>query len=79
MKFVLCVLSALSACCDEMQLWFQDQACALTAWGNAPESSCFALSMLDMAPAATVLVVLFYIGMVAFFSTISPLGFEAAG
>lgn len=46
MKSVLCVLAALSACCDEAQLWFQDQACAPAAQGNAPESSRFPPSML---------------------------------
>ena len=44
-EFVLCVLAALSTCCDQLQLWFQDQACALGAWGNAPESPRFPPSM----------------------------------
>ena len=41
MKSVLCVLAALSACCDEVQLWSQDQACALEAQDNVSESSRF--------------------------------------
>lgn len=41
MKFVLCVLAALGACCDKEQLCVQDQACALAAQGNAPESARF--------------------------------------
>lgn len=30
----ICVLAALSARCDEVQLWFQDWACALGALGQ---------------------------------------------
>lgn len=72
MKFVLCVWAALSACCDKVQLWFQDQACALAARAMLPHCRrCWA-----RAPAATVLVALFCIGTVHIFSTTSPVGFE---
>lgn len=80
MKFVLHVLAALSACCDEVQLWFQDQACALAGRGNAPESSRFPPSMLGKGTSSySVDGLFFYISTAQVFPTISPVGFQPAG
>lgn len=75
MKFVLCVLAAPSACCDEVQPWFQDQACPLAAWRNVPKLPRFPPSMLGEGTGS------YSVGgfTVQVFPTISPVGFEPAG